>query len=81
MTKVELELSEATAKAARKAGLLTPKALARMLTQAIRRRRAADSLLAVAGRVAKTEIAPMSMGEIDAEVKLARKRLWRAGGR
>jgi hypothetical protein len=39
MTKIEIELPDATAKAANEAGLLTPQALDRMLTDAIRRRR------------------------------------------
>ena len=73
MTKVRIELSDAAAKAARAEGLLTPKALARLLRQEIERRRAADSLLAIADRVAKAGIPPMSMDEIDAEVKAVRR--------
>jgi hypothetical protein len=80
MTKIQIELPEATAEAARDAGLLTPQALDRLLTDAIRRRQAADSLLAIAGRVAETGIEPMSMEEIDAEVKAARAERRRAGG-
>lgn len=77
-----IEFSEATAKAARDAGLLTPKALGRLLTEAIKRRQAADSLLAIADRMAKARIAPMSMEEIDAEVKADRaERRARAGHR
>jgi hypothetical protein len=72
MTTLQIELSDTTALAARAAGLLTPQALDRLLTQALRRREAADSLLAVAGRVAAADIAPMSMQEINAEVKAAR---------
>jgi hypothetical protein len=37
MTKIQIELPEATAKAARDAGLLTPQALDRLLTDAIKR--------------------------------------------
>jgi len=84
MTKIEIELSDKAAKAAREAGLLTPKALGRLLAQAIERRQAADSLLTIADRVAKAGIAPMSMKEIDAEVKAiraGRRRSGRAGGR
>jgi hypothetical protein len=81
MTKVQVELSDAAAKAAREAGLLTPKTLGRLLTQAIRRRKAADSLLTIADRVAKAGIAPMSMDEIDAEVKTVRARRRRRAGR
>ena len=82
MTKVQIELSEATARAARAAGLLTSEALERLLTDAIRRRQAADALLAIADRVAEAGIEPMSMDEIDQEVKVVRaERRQRAGGR
>lgn len=82
--KIEIELSDATAKAARDAGLLTPQVLDRLLTDAIRRRQAADALLAIADRSAAAGIEPMSMSmdEIDAEVKAARaERRQRAGSR
>ena len=72
MTKIEIELPEPTAQAAREAGLLTPEALDRLLTDALRRRQAADALLSIADRVAEAGITPMSMDEIDAEVKAAR---------
>ncbi|MCE4558086.1 hypothetical protein [Pelomonas cellulosilytica] len=72
MTTIQIELTDATAQAARDAGLLTPQALDRLLTDAIRRQQAADSLLSIAGRVAAAGIAPMSMDEINAEVKAAR---------
>lgn len=61
MTKIEIELPDTTAKAAREAGLLTPEALDRLLTLALKRKQAADSLLSVAGRVEQTGAAPMSM--------------------
>ena len=81
MTTIEIELPDATAQAARDAGLLTPQALDRLLTDALRRRQAADALLSIADRVAAAGIAPMSMDEINAEVKAARKeRRQRAGG-
>jgi len=80
MTKIQIELPDATADAARDAGLLTPQALDRLLTDAIRRQQVADSLLAVADRVAEAGIAPMTMDEIDAEVKAVRaERRQRAG--
>jgi hypothetical protein len=63
MTTLQIELPDSTAMAARAAGLLTPQALDRLLTQA---------LLSIAGRVAAAGIAPMSMQEINAEVKAAR---------
>lgn len=72
MTKIEIELPEATAKAAREAGLLTPQVLDQLLTDAIRRRQAADALLSIADRVAEAGIEPMSMDEIDREVKAVR---------
>jgi hypothetical protein len=75
MTKIQIELPEATAKAAREAGLLTPQALDRLLTEAIRRQQAADALLSIAERVTAAGIEPMSMDEIDAEVKAVRAEL------
>lgn len=72
MTTIQIELSDATAEAARDAGLLTPEALEQILEEALRRKQAAESLLAIAGRVAAAGIAPMSMEEINAEVKAAR---------
>lgn len=81
MTTILIELPEATAQAARAAGLLTPQALDRLLTDALRRQEAADALLSIADRVAAAGIAPMSMDEINAEVKAARaERRQRAGG-
>jgi hypothetical protein len=72
MTTLQIELPDNTALAARAAGLLTPQALERLLTQALRKREAANLLLTVAERVAAAGIAPMSMQEINAEVKAAR---------
>ena len=81
MTTIQIELPEATAQAARDAGLLTPQALERMLNDALKRKEAADSLLSIADRVAAAGIAPMSMDEINAEVKAARaERRQHAGG-
>lgn len=83
MTKIQIELPDATARAAREAGLLTPEALERLLIEALRRKQAADSLLSIADRVAAAGIEPMSMEEINAEVKAARaerRRNQRAGG-
>jgi hypothetical protein len=81
VTKIQIELPEATAKAARDAGLLTSQALDRLLTDAIKRQHAADSLLSIADRVVEAGVEPMSMEEIDAEVKAARaERRRRASG-
>ena len=82
MTKIQIELSDATATAAREAGLLAPEALERLLTDAIRRRQAADALLAISERMAEAGIEPMSMEEIDREVKAVRaERRRHTGGR
>ena len=81
MTTIQIELPESTAQAAREAGLLTPQALNRLLTEALKRQQAADSLLSIADRVANAGIVPMSIEEISAEVKAARaERQQRAGG-
>lgn len=72
MTTIQIELPESTAQAARAAGLLTSEALDRLLMEAIRSRQAADELLSIADRVAAAGIEPMSMDEINAEVKAAR---------
>jgi hypothetical protein len=81
MTKIQIELPEDTAKAARDAGLLTPDALDRLLRDALMRQKAADRLLSIADRVADAGIAPMSMDDVNAEVKAARvERRKRAGG-
>ena len=81
MTKIQIELPDATAQAARDARLLTSDALERLLNDALKRKQAADSLLSIADRVAAAGIPPMSMEEINAEVKAARaERKQRAGG-
>ena len=80
MTTLTIELPDTTAQAAREAGLLTPQALDRLLNEALRRKQAAESLLSIADRVADAGIKPMSMEEINAEVKAARtERKQRAG--
>jgi hypothetical protein len=80
MMKVQIELPDATARAAREAGLLTSEALERLLTDAIRRRQAADALLVIASRVADAGIEPMSMEEINQEVKAVRAECRRRAG-
>ncbi|MEP7056750.1 MAG: hypothetical protein ABI809_03130 [Caldimonas sp.] len=81
MTTIQIELPDATAQAARDAGLLTPQALDRLLTDALRRQQASDRLLSVADRVTAAGIDPMPMEEINSEVKAARAdRNQRAGG-
>jgi len=81
MARIQIDLPDATAQAARDAGLLTPESLLRLLSDALRRRQAADALLSVADRVAAASIPPMTMEQINAEVKAARaERHKRAGG-
>lgn len=75
MARIQIDLPDATAQAARDAGLLTPDALSRLLNEALRRRQAADALLSIADRVAAAGIPPMSMEEINAEVKAERAEL------
>lgn len=72
MTTLQIELPDTMANAARAAGLLTSQSLERLLADALRKRAAADALLRVADQVAQAGIAPMSMQEINAEVKAAR---------
>jgi hypothetical protein len=50
MTTIQIELPGATAQAALAAGLLTPQALDRPLTDALKRQEAADALLSIVGR-------------------------------
>ena len=73
MTKIQIELPDATAQAAEAAGLLTPQALDRLLSSALRRQQAARYLATAGNKVAGAGIAAMSMEEINAEVKAARK--------
>jgi len=81
MTKVQIELPDATAEAAQAAGLLTSEALDRLLSNALRRRQAADWLLNIADEVAAAGVSPMPEAEIQAEVKASREaRRHRAAG-
>lgn len=80
MTTVQIELPDATAKAARDAGLLTPQAMDRLITNALKRQKAADALLDIAERVAATGTEPMTMDEINAEIEAARAEHRRASG-
>lgn len=52
--------------------MLTPQALDRLLTDALKRKQAADALVSIAERVAAAGIEPMTMDEINADVKAAR---------
>ena len=72
MTKIQIELPDATAQAAHDAGLLTTHALNRLLIDALKRKRVAEELLAVADAVAASGVDQMSMYDINVEVKAAR---------
>jgi hypothetical protein len=73
MTKVQIELPDATAEAARAAGLLTSDALDRLLSNALRKQQAADRLLGIADKVTAAGVSPMSESEIRDELKAARE--------
>ena len=72
MTKIQIELPDATAQAAHDAGLLTTHTLNRLLIDALKRKRVAEELLAVADAVAASGVDQMSMYDINVEVKAAR---------
>jgi len=71
MTMIQIDLPEATAKAAREAGLLTPAALEQLFNEAIRRQ-AGRRLLGVAKQIHEAGIEEMSMDEINEEVQAVR---------
>lgn len=73
MTELKLTLPDRLAREAREAGLLRPRAIQRLLREAMRRRAAAREFLSVADRVAAAGVPPMSEEEIQAEVDAARK--------
>jgi hypothetical protein len=76
---MKLTLSERLAKKAQAAGLLNPKAIEKLLQEAVRRQ-ALRQFLSVSDRVAAAGIAPMSLDEIQVEVDAVRKAR-RASGR
>jgi hypothetical protein len=81
MTTIQIELPDATAKAAQAERLLTSQTLERLLSEELARRQAAARLLKIADQVAGAGIEPMPMEEINAEVKAARaERRQRAAG-
>lgn len=69
---VKLDLPDRLAREAQAAGLLTPKALSRLLKDAMQRR-AAQQLLAGAKRATDSGSKPLSMKEIQASVKAVRQ--------
>ena len=69
---VKLDLPDRLTREARAAGLLTPRALSRLLKDAVQRR-AAQSLLAGAARATAIGSKPLSMKEIQAEINSVRQ--------
>jgi len=80
MTTIQIELPDATAQAARDAGLLTPPALERLLNDALRRK-GVNELFEKMDELADANFPPMTMEEIQAEVDAVRaERRTRAAG-
>jgi hypothetical protein len=71
MTELVIRLPDELAQRARRAGLLSDAAIQELLEEAMRRR-AGRRLLDVAQHIQAAGIEPMSMEEIDAEVKAVR---------
>jgi hypothetical protein len=71
MTELKVVLPDTLARDARKAGLLTQKAIEALLRDAMRRR-AARAFLSNAKHVAKAGIPPMSEAEIQMEIDAVR---------
>ncbi len=72
MTELKVILPDSLAREARKAGLLTQKAIGDLLRDAMRRR-AARAFLSNAKAVAQAKVAPMNEAQIQAEVDAVRK--------
>ncbi len=71
MTELVIRLPDELVRRARQAGLLSDSAIQELLEEAMRRQ-AGRRLLDVAQRIQAAGIEPMSMEEIDAEVKAVR---------
>ncbi len=71
MTMIEIKLPDEVARRARSAGLLSDSAIAQLLEDAMRRR-AGRALIDAARSIQDAGIPPMSMEEIDVEVKAVR---------
>ncbi len=69
---VKLSLPDQLRKEAEAAGLLSPKAIERLLCEEIRRRRV-DDLFAAADRLAALDLPILSDEEIAREIRLARR--------
>ena len=76
---MKLTLSERLTKEAQAAGLLNPKAIEKLLREAVRRQ-ALRQFLSVSDRVEAAGIPPLSLDEIQEEVNVVRKAK-RAAGR
>jgi len=73
MTELRVTLPERLARDARKAGLLSAKAIRALLRQAMRRKAAAQAFLENAERVAAAGVPALSEDEIQAEINAVRK--------
>jgi hypothetical protein len=73
MTELKVTLPDRLAREAREAGLLSAKAIKRLLLEAMRRRAATREFLAVADRVVAAGVPPMSEEEIQAEIDAVRR--------
>jgi hypothetical protein len=69
---LKITLSDQLRKEAEAAGLLTPKAIERLLREELRRRRV-EGFFAAADRLAGLDLPRMSEDEIEAEIHRARK--------
>lgn len=72
MTTIQIELPDATAQAARDAGLLTTQALECLLNDALRHK-GVDELFKKMDELADANFPPMTMKEIQAEVDAVRQ--------
>jgi hypothetical protein len=68
----KLKLPDPLREQAERAGLLSPKAIERLLREELRRQRVAG-LFAAADRLAGLDMPPLSDEEIETEIRLARK--------
>jgi hypothetical protein len=69
---LKITLSDQLRKEAEAAGLLTPKAIERLLREELRRRRV-EGFFATADRLAGLDLPRLSDDEIEAEIRRARK--------
>jgi len=79
MTTLEINLPDALAQEAQRAGLLTPEAIEALLREAVRQRRI-NRLFEIKNQLRSTGIAPMTPEEIEAEIHAAREEARRAAG-